>query len=215
MMIDSFFTIENQSEALLKEKSSKFYAYAYPVSTTESVDQCLSELKKAHLKARHFCYAFVLGVDKQNFRANDDGEPSGTAGRPILGQIEKRDLVDTLVVVVRYFGGTKLGTSGLIKAYKESAALALDNSQIIEKLITNNLTVKCTYENIGTLMSIISSKGFDIVDTTYEESVAIVIKLRLSEIENAITYIKSRLLNRSMEDIMEDTEVDDVTFAIS
>jgi uncharacterized YigZ family protein len=213
-MIDSFLTIEKPGESLLKEKSSKFYAYAYPVESTDDIEQRLNDIKRDHFKARHFCYAYILGVDKQNFRANDDGEPSGTAGRPILGQLEKRDLVNTLVVVVRYFGGTKLGTSGLIKAYKESASLALDDTKIIEQIITNDLTITCSYEEIGTMMNIISSNGYNIVNTVYGDTVGIVISIRLSEIQNTIDFIKSKLLNRSMEDITEDTEVENVSFSI-
>lgn len=212
-MIDHFLTIENPGESLVKDKSSKFYAYAYPVQSIEDIEQRLQEIKKVHLKARHFCYAYILGADKQNFRANDDGEPSGTAGRPIFGQLEKRNIVNTLVVVVRYFGGTKLGTSGLIKAYKEAASLALDNTEIKEEILTKNLIVSCTYEDIGTIMNIVTTKGYHIVNTFYQESVSVVLKIRISEINDAIKYIKAKMLSRSIEDIQDDTEVDHVNFS--
>lgn len=213
-VIDHFFTIESEGQALLKEKSSKFYAYAFPISSEQEVEQKIKILKKEHLKSRHHCYAYIIGADKLNFRANDDGEPSGTAGRPILGQIEKRNLTNTLVVVVRYFGGTKLGTSGLIKAYKESASLALEETKIIEEFITSTLKVTCTFEQIGSLMNIISKRAFNISKTLYAEHVHIDLQIRLSEIEASMLYIKAKMLNRSTADIKKDTSVPGMAFSI-
>ncbi|GLR15484.1 IMPACT family protein [Portibacter lacus] len=213
-MIDHYHTIKSEAEALLKEKSSKFYAYAYPVASTDDIEECLNNLKKSHLKARHYCYAYILGADKLMFRANDDGEPSGTAGRPIMGQLEKRNLTNTLVVVVRYFGGTKLGTSGLIKAYKESAAMALDQAQIIEEFITGYITITSSYEEVGKVMNIVSSLNLSITDTTYEADAKIKVKLRLSEIAPMVYQLKAKFLNRSIEDITEETEVENITFTV-
>jgi uncharacterized YigZ family protein len=140
-MIDHYKTIAGPSTGEFKDRGSKFFAYAFPVFTEEEWQEELEAVKKEHFKARHHCYAYRLGVDQNNFRANDDGEPSGTAGRPILGQIDSFELTNVLIIVVRYFGGTKLGTSGLINAYKLSAAAALDNATIEERLIEDVYTL--------------------------------------------------------------------------
>ena len=137
---DSYLTIAEPVEAIYKERSSKFLAYAYPVESEEEVKLHLDRLRKEFFDATHHCYAYRLGADGEHFRANDDGEPSGTAGKPILGQLLSAQLTNCLVVVVRYFGGTKLGVSGLIQAYKESTAEVIAASQIVEK------TVDCLFE---------------------------------------------------------------------
>ncbi len=213
-MMDSFLTIKQQRSSLMKEKSSKFYSYAFPVKTNSDIDTELLKLRKEHLKAGHFCYAYFLGADRLLFRANDDGEPSGTAGRPILGQIEKRKLTDALVVVVRYFGGTKLGTSGLIKAYKESAALALDKCEIIEEIITGHLLVKCGYEEIGPLMSMVSGENLKIIKSSYLEEIEMLLEVRKSLLGKTVDKLKSLLLKRSLQDITADTQVENVSFEI-
>ncbi|MEM6700850.1 MAG: YigZ family protein, partial [Bacteroidota bacterium] len=130
-MSDQYKTLAAPSTGEFKDRGSKFFAYAFPVETETEVATALEQVKKEHFKARHHCYAYRLGMDKNNFRANDDGEPSGMAGRPILGQIDSWELTDVFIVVVRYFGGTKLGTSGLINAYKKSAMDALEQAEII------------------------------------------------------------------------------------
>ncbi len=132
-MIDSYLTIEKNTEGLFKDKGSKFLAFAYPVEEEEEIKEYIQALKKEHYSARHHCYAWRLGAEKTHFRANDDGEPSSTAGKPILGQIQKNDLTNILIVVVRYFGGTLLGVSGLINAYRGAAADVINNSIIVEK----------------------------------------------------------------------------------
>ena len=132
-MEDVYKTIETPAEGLYKEKGSKFIALAYPVRTEEAVKEIVEEIKVRYYDARHHCYAYRLGVDKKKFRANDDGEPSSTAGKPILGQILSYDLTDILIVVVRYFGGIKLGVSGLINAYRAAAADAIGHARIVEK----------------------------------------------------------------------------------
>jgi uncharacterized YigZ family protein len=136
--LDTYLTIAATSLGEFKEKGSKFLAYAYFVSNESDIKEKLDLLKKEHFKATHHCYAYRLGTDGKNYRANDDGEPSGTAGRPILGQIDSFGLTNLLIVVVRYYGGTKLGTSGLINAYRESAKEALSNAEKIEKIIPKN-----------------------------------------------------------------------------
>lgn len=213
-MIDHFLTLQSDSEALRKEKASKFYAYAHPIEDTTDVDLFISTLKSKHLKARHFCYAYILNPEKDAFRANDDGEPSGTAGKPILGQIEKLGLTNTLVVVVRYFGGTKLGTSGLIKAYKAAAAEALAEASIIEKFVTSFILLSCDYEIIGTVMNIVSNGDFNIKSIDYEEEICIKLEARKSEIEKSILRIKAKLLKRSIADVDMDTVIDNVGFEI-
>jgi len=151
-MIFSYLTIKEKSEGLYKEKGSKFIAYAYPVSNDPEVKEIVAGLKKEFHDARHHCYAFRLGADLSFFRTNDDGEPSGTAGKPILGQIQSFQLTNILIVVVRYFGGTKLGVGGLIQAYKESTKNALENSSIIEKNIENHYELIFSYEQLPEVM---------------------------------------------------------------
>lgn len=142
---DSYLTLAEPAEALYKEKGSKFLAYAYPVSSEEQIRECLEALRKRYYDATHHCYAWRLGADGQNYRVNDDGEPSSTAGRPILGQLLSYGVTDVLVVVVRYFGGTKLGVSGLIAAYKESAAAVLSAAQIVERTVDVRFEVEFGY----------------------------------------------------------------------
>ncbi len=148
-------------ETLFKEKGSKFFGYAFPVTSEEEVNQYLEELKNKHHKARHFCYAWQLGKQYQQFRANDDGEPSNSAGMPIYGQLQSFEVTNCLVVSVRYFGGTKLGVGGLISAYKTSAQLAIEASTIIEKTIDLDFQVKCNYDMMNVVMRLV--KDLDLV----------------------------------------------------
>src|SRR5690554_540948 len=140
-MDDSYKTIEKISEGYITERKSKFISYVIPVKTEDEVMTILEEYRKEYHNARHVCWAYMLGPMRENFRANDDGEPSGTAGRPILGQINSFELTDVLIIVVRYFGGTLLGTGGLIRAYKEAAADAIANAEIIEKTVDETLDI--------------------------------------------------------------------------
>lgn len=165
---DTYLTIEKRTEAIFKDKGSKFLAFAYPVENDQQIKDILNQLKKEHHTANHHCYAYRLGADKMNFRANDDGEPNNTAGKPILGQIQSNDLTNVLIVVVRYFGGTLLGVSGLINAYKNSAADVIKASTIIEKQILFNYTIQFYFEHLNDVMKllkqldcIITSQQFD------------------------------------------------------
>ncbi|HLP10648.1 MAG TPA: YigZ family protein [Flavobacteriales bacterium] len=159
-MTSSYKTIQEPVRDLFKEKASKFHALAYPVSSEEEVKEILDAVKKEFYDSRHVCYAYVLGAGKEIFRVNDAGEPSNTAGKPILGQITAFDLTNVLVIVVRYFGGTKLGVGGLIQAYKTSAQMVLGKSHIIEKNVTKRFVVESTYENLSLILkSIKSAKG--------------------------------------------------------
>lgn len=153
-MSDSYLTISGPSEGLFKDKGSKFIAYAYPVETEDEIKEYLQQIKKEHYSARHHCYAWRLGADLKQFRANDDGEPSSTAGRPILGQIQKNELTNVLIVVVRYFGGTLLGVSGLINAYREAAAAALENAEIEEQLVQVHFWVEFDYLGMNDVMKV-------------------------------------------------------------
>lgn len=151
----TFNTIEKPVVAEFKDRGSKFLAYVYPLQTTEEFKSKLAELKKEHPKAAHHCFAYRLGTDGTQFRINDDGEPSGTAGRPILGQIDSKELTNVLIVVVRYFGGTLLGVPGLINAYKTSAATALQQATIVKKDMTRNLQIQFDYSLMNEVMMIV------------------------------------------------------------
>ena len=161
MAVFSYHTIQSVSEGLYKEKGSKFLSFAYPVETEDEIKQAIDALKKEYFDARHHCFAYVLGPDKKTFRAFDDREPNHSAGDPILGQIRSKDLTNLLVVVVRYFGGVKLGVGGLITAYKSSAQNALDNAVIIEKEVLHDLTL--TYEYSATLEVMRLIKEFELI----------------------------------------------------
>ncbi len=154
-----YYTIENIENILHKDKASKFIGFAYSVKDENEIKHALQQVRNWHPKATHHCYAYRLGLDKNNFRMNDDGEPNGTAGKPILGQIDSLGVTNCLVVIVRYFGGTKLGVSGLIAAYKESAKLVLSETRIIEQRIWNYYQIQCAYENLNIVYRIIQQSG--------------------------------------------------------
>lgn len=178
---DSYKTISKSSEeTLFKEKGSKFFGYAFPVKTEDEVYQSLEIVKEKHKSARHFCYAYQMGTDPFYFRANDDGEPSNSAGMPIYGQIQSFDLTDILVVVVRYFGGTKLGVGGLISAYKTSAKMTLENSKMIEKTIDIIFKIEFDYKNMNKVMRVIKEKNLKIIDQKMELDCNIYISVRKS-----------------------------------
>lgn len=181
---DTYKTIEEASpETLFKEKNSKFYGYAFPVSTEEEIRVHLEHLKKMHFSARHWCYAWQLGTTKIHYRANDDGEPNNSAGMPIYGQIQSFDVTNVLVVVVRYFGGVKLGVGGLISAYREGAKLALEASTIIEKTIDVHFTITFDYKNMNKVMRVIKEKNLTIVSQKMEEACLIEIATRKKNAE--------------------------------
>lgn len=185
MFDDTYRTLAAPAEGLYKEKGSKFLAFAYPVRTTDDVKTHLDELRKQYFDARHHCYAYILGPNKDAYRANDDGEPSGTGGRPIHGQLLSADLTDTLIVVVRYFGGILLGASGLANAYKTAARDAIDHAQIVERTIDVRYRLHFEYALMNDVMRII--KDFDLkpenqhfdLDCTLELSVRQSLAVRL------------------------------------
>ena len=181
--MDTYLTISSPSEALYKDKGSKFYAFAYPVQTVEQIKDILAEKRKEYYDARHVCYAYMLGYERNQFRANDDGEPSGTAGRPILGQINSSNLTDILIIVVRYFGGTLLGTSGLIKAYKTSAAEAIVAATIEERIVEKTFMSRFGYQDLNAVMRIMKDFDLAIVNQVQEMDCTLYFRIRLSDID--------------------------------
>ncbi len=167
---DTYHTITSPSKGLYKEKGSKFIALAFPVMTEEEVKDILDQLRKEYHDARHHCYAYVLGFDKSAHRYNDDGEPSGTAGRPIFGQIQSKDLTNILVVVVRYFGGTKLGVSGLITAYKSATRYALETTDIISLTVNDVYRLSFEYPLMNEVMRVVKDEALEIVDQDFQLS---------------------------------------------
>ncbi len=182
---DFFYTIQNNSTSYFVDKRSKFYGFAYNVETEEEINEILSQVKKEHYKATHHCYAYRLGVNNlERYRINDDGEPSSTAGRPIYGQILSNNLTNILIIVVRYYGGTKLGVPGLINAYKTSASMAIENNKIIKKIIYNSIFFSYNYENINLAMKFIKDENLEIINQIYDNNnVTTEIKCRESKIE--------------------------------
>ena len=189
-MIDIYKTITDLSIGEFKDKGSKFYAYAYPITNEEDVKSNIDGLRKEHPKSRHYCYAYRIGVDGNNFRANDDGEPSGTAGRPILGQIDSSELVNVLIVVVRYFGGTKLGVPGLINAYKSSAIDALEQADIIEKTINHFYELAFDYAIMSSVMGVLKKNDIQIVGQDFQASPKLTVSIRKSEVEKKLKALE-------------------------
>jgi uncharacterized YigZ family protein len=184
---DTYNTIATPSaEILYKEKNSKFFGYAFPVTNEEEIKTHLEQLKKQHQGAVHFCYAYQLGTETFTFRANDDGEPSNSAGMPIYGQIQSFDVTNIVVVVVRFFGGIKLGVGGLISAYRTAAQMALEEAEIIEKTIDVHLLISFDYKNMNKVMRVIKEKNLDIINQKMNESCQIEIATRKKNAENTI-----------------------------
>ncbi len=191
-MKDTYRTITQPSpEVLFKDRNSKFFGYAYPVSTEEDIKKHLDILKKKHYQARHWCYAWVLGKEYERFRANDDGEPSNSAGAPIHGQLQSFDLTDVLVVVVRYFGGTKLGVGGLINAYRTGAQLALEASIIEERTIDIPFIITFEYPLMNTVMRLIKDESLQIIDQKMELNCEYTLAVRRKESDRIISLVKN------------------------
>ena len=179
-MSDTYLTIQDKSEGIYTEKRSKFLAFAHPVEAIDEIKDLLTDYKKKYYDARHVCYAYMLGPERADFRANDDGEPSSTAGKPILGQINSRELTNILVVVIRYFGGVKLGTSGLIVAYREAAAEALSAATVIEKTIEETVTFTFPYMMMNSVMRVVKELNPRIVEQKYDEMCIITLAIKRS-----------------------------------
>lgn len=198
---DSFRTLAAPSTGEFKDRGSKFLAYAYPAATEEEAMGRVEALRKEHFKARHHCFAWRLGLDGQRFRANDDGEPSGTAGRPILGQIDAAGLTDVVVVVVRYFGGTLLGTSGLIQAYRESAADALRQAGVVEKIVCDYFEIEVDYALMPDVMNAVKKLGLELNQEAYHDNGATLqVGIRKSESAGKLLQMRALLWKVSAEE---------------
>ena len=190
MFEDTYKTIAGPSEGVYREKGSKFIALAFPVETEAEVKEKLAEVQKQYFDARHHCYSYILGPNKDAYRLNDNGEPSGTAGRPIHGQLLSKDLTNTLLVVVRYFGGIKLGVSGLINAYKTAAKDALDAATIIEKTVDESYKVSFDYSVMNSVMQLLKDPYVTILGQGYEDRYLISFKIRRREADRLVTALK-------------------------
>ncbi len=180
---DTYKTVASDARGLFKDRGSRFIALVIPVTGQDQIKEKLEELRKEFHDARHHCYAWVLGPDRQTWRANDDGEPSGTAGRPILGQINSRELTDILIVVIRYFGGTLLGVSGLINAYRSAAEDALSNASIIEKTVMHTYVLKFPYLSMNDVMKVLKEEGCSQSAHSYGNDCSVEISVRSSAAE--------------------------------
>ncbi len=189
-MEDSYKTISKPSEGLFKDKGSKFISFAYPVDSEDEIRDIIQTLKKEHYSARHHCFGWRLGHEKLLFRANDDGEPSSTAGKPILGQIQSFDLTNILIVVVRYFGGTLLGVSGLINAYRNAALDAINQAEIVERVVEKKLLVEFGYGVMNEVMKVFKDEKLPQFDPIFDLDCTIKTQIRLSEIDRITDGLK-------------------------
>ena len=194
-MTDEYRTLKTEGEGYYTDKRSKFLAFAHHVSTVEEIKEILSRYRKKYFDARHVCYAYMLGPERTDFRANDDGEPSSTAGKPILGQINSNELTDILIVVVRYYGGVNLGTSGLIVAYREAAADAIAHSEIETRQVEEIITYNFPYPMMNDVMRIVKDMQPRIVSQTYDNTCEIRLSIRKSEAEQ----LRNRLQKLSFD----------------
>ena len=192
-MSDEYKTIASTSEGYYTEKRSKFLAFAHHVQTVDEVKKLLAGYRKKYYDARHICYAYMLGAERTEFRANDDGEPSSTAGKPILGQINSNELTDILIVVVRYYGGVNLGTSGLIVAYREAAADAISHATIETRQVEEIVKYSFAYPQMNDVMRIVKDMNPRIISQTYDNTCEIVLSIRKSEAEQLRNRLKSLL----------------------
>ena len=197
-MEDTYKTITEPSEGIYTEKRSKFIAIALPVRTHEEIKAHLEVYQKKYYDARHVCYAYMLGHERKDFRANDNGEPSGTAGKPILGQINSNELTDILIVVVRYFGGIKLGTSGLIVAYKAAAAEAIASATIVEKTVDDEVTVLFEYPFMNDIMRIV--KEPEIIQQSYDMDCSMTLRIRRSMMPRLMARLEKVETARIIDD---------------
>jgi uncharacterized YigZ family protein len=182
---DTYKTIEDPAEGIFRDKGSKFIAYAYPITQEEDIKPIIASLRSAHPKARHFCWAFRLTSDRNIFRLNDDGEPSGTAGRPILNSLLSADLTNLVVIVVRYFGGTLLGVPGLINAYKTATVEALASAKVMEKTVNDRYQITFDYLAMNEVMKVLKEEHLAVVSPTYDTRCSINVEIRKAKI-NAV-----------------------------
>ncbi len=182
-MLTEYQTIRSKSDSFFKEKGSKFYSFAFPVKSEEEVKDCIKSLKEEFKDAGHHCYGFKLGINGEHYRYSDDGEPNNTAGKPIYGQLNSFEVTNVLVVVIRYFGGTKLGVGGLIQAYKEGAKLALENASIITEEVTEDVKIHFKYEEMNVMMSLVKIFDLKIIKQKFELDCLIVLEFPIKKKE--------------------------------
>ncbi|MFO8022122.1 MAG: YigZ family protein [Perlabentimonas sp.] len=190
MAKDAYYTIQQSSQGFYKEKGSKFIALAFPVKTEEEIKEVQQNLRKEYHDARHHCYAYVIGFNGEAWRANDDGEPSSTAGKPIHGQILSRNLTNTLVVVIRYFGGTKLGVSGLINAYKTAASEALDSAQIVKRTVNDIYKLSFDYDDTNNIMRLVNDDGINILEQNFGAACDMLLAIRQGLVEQVLDKVE-------------------------
>ena len=207
-MKDSFKTISDPVIGEYKAKGSKFLAYGFPIESEEDGQARVLELKKEHPKSRHHCYAYRLGVDDNNFRANDDGEPSGTAGKPILGQLRSFEVTNVIVIVVRYFGGTLLGASGLITAYKAATAAALEQATIIEQTVSDIYRLTFDYAIMSDVMNTVKKLNLPIVRQDFGNIGIVEIAIRQSEVEAVLPRLKAGIAKVHLEMVADMKEIE-------
>jgi uncharacterized YigZ family protein len=186
---DTYRTIEKPAEGIFRDRGSKFLAFAYPITADAEIKNILANLKSEHPKANHHCWAMRLGIDRSVFRVNDDGEPSGTAGRPILNTLLSRDLTNIVVVVVRYFGGTLLGVPGLINAYKSATIDALDKTAVIEKTVNDVYVIEFDYPQMNEVMKIIKDDNLNIMEQSVEANCSIRLGIRKTQVNQTLTKL--------------------------
>lgn len=180
-MADTYLTLARPSEAIFREKMSKFLAFAHPASTVEEAKAVIAQYQKKYFDARHVCWAYMLGFERTDFQSNDNGEPSGTAGKPILGQINSFGLTDTVIVVVRYFGGIKLGTSGLIAAYREAARLSLEEAEIVERKVMKQIEFTFPYLSMNDVMRLVKQSNLEILSQQFDNACAMTLAVRADD----------------------------------
>jgi len=198
--MDTYKTIMSKSESLFKDKGSKFIGYAFPVSSEKNIEEVLNELKEAHPKATHHCYAYKLGLETTLFRANDDGEPSNSAGKPILGQLDSFDLSNVFIVVVRYYGGTKLGVGGLQTAYKAAAKMAIENAPIIKKEIPTYHSIQFPFDKQGIVDHLIKNISGKILNKTFSHQCAYELEIPKAQ---STRFLERIAMDRSVQLLTE------------
>lgn len=185
-MADTYLTISGASEGIYREKMSKFLAFAHPATSVEEAKSIIAQYQKKYFDARHVCWAYMLGFERTNFQSNDNGEPSGTAGKPILGQINSFGLTDVVIAVVRYFGGIKLGTSGLIVAYREAARLALESADIVERKVMKQIEFTFPYLSMNDVMRVVKQAQLDIISQQFDNACSMTVSVRADDYQRTI-----------------------------
>jgi uncharacterized YigZ family protein len=186
---DTYRTIKSKAEGLYKEKGSRFVSIAIPIADQKEIKPIIDSIKKEHHEAKHHCYAYMIGHDRSIWRVNDDGEPSGTAGRPILGQINSTGLTNIIIIVSRYFGGTLLGVSGLINAYRSAAASAIANGEVVERRVQDYFEIKFPYSSMNDVMKILKEENIGQSDQSFDLECSILINFRVSDKEKVLSRL--------------------------